>query len=186
MTEVLQLAPNKTNFRDISKLVEDKFQNFTEDSKLDMKIGIIMDKTLNNLKKCKEDIINDLEEIKQRFFQESNSKNKNILMINVEDEVNKLEFKNFIKERLNKEGKLDTLFQQKKKNEEIININKNKIKNEEAFLQETFYCVVCHSKPRCILTECNHLILCEDCVSKTKICFKCGNNITKYQKIFRS
>ena len=186
MTEALQLVPHKTNFKEISNLVDQKYHNFTEDSKLDMKIGIIMDKTLNNIEQCKSDIKNDLEEIKNKLYQDSNPKNQNLLKINVEEEVNKQEFKNYVIERLNKDRKIDCLFQQKKKNEEIINTNKIKIKNEEAILQETFYCVMCHSKPRCILTDCNHLVVCEDCIEKTKICRKCGKNIINFLKIFRS
>ncbi len=110
---MLQLVPNKTNFKDISDLVERKYPNFTEDSKLDMKIAIIMDKTNNNIKQCKNEIKTDLEEIKNKFFQESIFKNKNILSINVEEELSKSEFKNFIIEKLNKNGNLNSLFQQK-------------------------------------------------------------------------
>ena len=183
---MLQLVPNKTNFKDISDLVERKYPNFTEDSKLDMKIAIIMDKTINNIKQCKNEIKSDLEEIKSKFFLESNFKNKNILSINVEEELTKSEFKNFIIEKLNKDGNLNNLFQQKIRNEKIIENNKYKIKNEETFLYEKFFCILCHFKPRCILTDCNHLILCEDCIEKTKICVKCGRNILNYQKIYRS
>lgn len=186
MSEVLRLIPSKTNYKEISNLVEEKYNNFTEDSKLEMKIGIIMEKTINNIKQCDNDIKNDLEEIKHKLFSESNNKNKNLLMLNIEEEVRKPEFNNFVVEKLNKEGKLNNLFQQKKKNEDLINNNKNKIKHDEAFLYEAFYCILCHLKPRCILTDCNHLVLCEDCIGKTKICTKCGNNINKYQKIYRS
>jgi hypothetical protein len=186
MNELTQLVPDKCDFKDISKLVDYKFKNYTDEAKLEMKIAIILNKTLKQIQQCNTDTKNDLEELKNRLYSSTNLKNKNLLMLNIEEEVNKEEFKKYIIDKINKEGRLNTLFEQKKKNELVINANKAKIKKDENFLLETFYCVKCHIRPRnAISKNCHHLTSCDECIEKTKVCPRCGMDINKYEKIYR-
>ena len=99
----------------------------------------------------------------------------------------KYEFKEFIYDKLNKDSILDQLLEKKKINEQQILLNKLKIKKDEGYLLNTFYCVKCHINPRnAISKNCHHLMLCEDCIQKTKVCPHCGININNYNKIYRS
>jgi len=82
-------------------------------------------------------------------------------------------------------AKIMHIFEEKRKNENIINDNKIKIKCEESCLLESFYCLKCKMKPRNIVSNnCYHLVSCEDCIKKTKVCPKCGIDIEKYDKIY--
>ena len=90
-------------------------------------------------------------------------------------------------DNLNLDGKLEEMLKEKKNNEEIILSNKKKIKSEEKFLNENFYCVKCRLRERnAISKQCPHLMLCEECIKYAKVCPRCGVKIQFFDKIFRS
>lgn len=167
--------------------IDNKYKNYTNDSLLKIKLALIMDKSLEQIKKCNKDITADLNDLKTKLYSTSNLKNKNLMLFNIEDELKKEEFKEYIIDKINKEGKLNSLLDEKKKNEKIIVNNKLKIKKEENYLLNSFYCVLCHSKARnAISKNCPHLVACDDCIQKLKVCPRCGINIDGYEKIYRS
>lgn len=172
---------------EIIKQIDYKYKTHTDDSKMEMKLGVIINKSLEQIKKCNENIKTDFDELKLKLYSSSNLKNRNLLMMNVEDEIQKEDFKKYVVDKINKEGKLNNLLEEKRKNERIITNNKLKIKKEETFLLETFYCIKCHIRPRnAISKSCNHLVSCDECMEKTKVCPRCGINIDKYDRIYRS
>jgi hypothetical protein len=171
----------------INNLVENKFKNYTEESKLEIKLGFLISKSLNQIDKCNNDIKFDIEEIKNKLFSTSNHKNKNMIRLNLETELGKEEFKRFIIDKINKEGKLNSLLEEKSKNEKIISANKMKIKRDEKYLLDSFYCLKCHIRPRnAISKNCHHLVACDECMQKTKVCPRCGIDVGEYEKIYRS
>lgn len=185
--KVFSSLERESDIREIFNQLDLNYKNYTQDSINELKLGFIINKSLYNIDECQQTIKNELEEIKNKLFNASNLKNKNLLNLNIEEELQKEEFKKFIVEKINKEGKLNTLFEEKRKNEALINQNKLKIKKEENYLLDTFYCVKCHIKPRnAISKNCHHLMQCEDCILKTKVCPRCGINIDSFEKIFRS
>jgi hypothetical protein len=171
----------------INNLVENKFKNYTEESKLEIKLGFLISKSLTQIDKCNNDIKTDIEEIKNKLFSTSNHKNKNMIRLNLEAELGKEEFKRFIIDKINKEGKLSSLIEEKSKNEKIISANKMKIKRDEKYLLDSFYCLKCHIRPRnAISKNCHHLVACDECMQKTKVCPRCGIDVGEFEKIYRS
>jgi len=126
------------------------------------------------------------DELSNKIFEES-EKNPNYYSFNIEDILKSDKFKKFVFDNLNSEGILTKLTNEKKNNEIAINNSLHKLKIDENNLLETFYCVRCHKNPRnAISMNCNHLVLCEVCIKESKICPKCGLNIDKFNKIYRS
>ena len=92
---------------------------------------------------------------------------------------------NHLLTRINKIKNLTDKLKEKKINDKKIEANKKKIKKEENLLLNTYYCIYCHINPRnAISVNCHHLVICEDCMKKTKICPRCGINIDNYHKIY--
>jgi hypothetical protein len=79
-------------------------------------------------------------------------------------------------------------FSNKKKiNDKHIEKNKTEIKKLENELLNTYYCIYCHTRPRNAMSDdCYHLVICDECIKKAKVCPRCGKNINSYHKIFRS
>ena len=191
-TEIKELLTDRVAFdkldsSSINQLIETKFKNYNEESKLEIKLCLLMRKSLNQIENCNKDIKNDLDELKNKLFSTTNSKNKNLMNLTIESEIKKEEFKKYIIEKLKKDGKLNPLFEKKNKNEELIALNKMKIKKEEKYLLDTFYCVKCRIRPRnAISMNCHHLMTCEECIKKAKVCPRCGIDIDKFEKVYRS
>jgi hypothetical protein len=176
----------KDSINDIFKRIDIQFDEYTEASRAEIKYGVIIWKTLEDVKKISGDMKVAMNDLKGKLYNENYNKNKNLLNFDFEEELDTDEFKSFIKFKLNKDGKLNALLDEKKRNEQTINENKIKIKCEESLLLESFYCSKCKMKPKNILSlSCFHLVSCEDCLNNSKICPKCGNDVDKYDKIFR-
>lgn len=156
-------------------------------SLMDMKLGVITHDTLERLKQCNNKIKNDLSAFKNFLFCDDSQKNKNLLNINMDKELKRETFKDFIFDKINKDGNLEDLLLKKRENEEALLLNKYKIKKDEKYLLDTFYCLKCKTRARnAISKSCNHLVLCEECIQSTKVCPRCGMNVSNYDKIFRS
>ncbi len=171
----------------IDQMVDNKYLNYSEESKLEIKLALLMSKSLTQIDNCSKSIFSDLEDVKEKLFSTTNVKNKNLLLLDIDSEIRKTEFHNFLKEKLDKEGNLAKLLEEKKKNEKFIEDNRKKIKSDETSLFNSYYCIKCHIRARnAVSRSCQHLVFCEECIKLTKICPKCGLDIIEYVKIYRS
>lgn len=179
---------NTSDLKETLSYIENKYENYyTEQSILELKLGTIVQKTINNMEKGQNNLLEDMDNIRHKYYDKKNNKNKNLVQLNIDNELKDNKFEDYIIDKLNKEKKLDDLLRQKKINDRHIEINKKKIKKEENELLNTYYCIYCHTRPRNAMSNnCHHLVICEECIQKTKVCPKCGKNIDSYHKIFRS
>ena len=179
---------NTSDLKETLSYIENKYENYyTEQSILELKLGTIVQKTINNMEKGQNNLLEDMDNIRHKYYDKKNNKNKNLVQLNIDNELKDNKFEDYIIDKLNKEKKLDDLLRQKKINDKHIEINKKKIKKEENELLNTYYCIYCHTRPRNAMSNnCHHLVICEECIQKTKVCPKCGKNIDSYHKIFRS
>ena len=177
-----------SDLKETLNYVEDKYINFyNEHSIFELKLGTIVQKSWNNIEKGKNNLMNDLDNLSQKYYDKKNNKNKNLLQLNIDNELKDNKFEDFIYDKLNKEKKLDDLLKQKKKNDKHIEKNKIEIKKQENELLNTYYCIYCHTRPRNAMSnDCYHLVICDECIKKAKVCPRCGKNINNYHKIYRS
>ena len=177
-----------SDLKDTINYIENKYQNYyTGHSIFELKLGTIVQKSLNNIEKGKNNLMNDMENLSEKYYDKKNNKNKNLLQLNIDNELKDSKFEDYVYDKLNKEKKLDVLLKQKKINDKHIEKNKADIKKQENELLNTYYCIYCHSRPRNAMSDdCYHLLICEECIKKAKVCPRCGKNINSYHKIFRS
>ncbi len=179
---------NTSDLKETLSYIENKYENYyTEQSILELKLGTVIQKTINNIEKGQSNLLEDMDNIRHKYYDKKNNKNKNLVQLNIDNELKDNKFEDYIIDKLNTEKKLDELLRQKKMNDKHIEVNKKKIKKEENELLNTYYCIYCHARPRNAMSNnCHHLVICEECIQKTKVCPKCGKNIDSYHKIYRS
>ena len=179
---------NTSDLKETLNYIENKYGNYyTEQSILELKLGTIVQKTINNMEKGQTTLLEDMDNIRHKYYDKKNNKNKNLVQLNIDNELKDTKFEDYVIDKLNTEKRLDELLRQKKINDKHIEINKKKIKKEENELLNTYYCIYCHTRPRNAMSNnCHHLVICEECIKKTKVCPRCGKNIDSYHKIFRS
>ena len=179
---------NTSELKETLSYIENKYENYyTQQSILELKLGVIVQKSINNIEKGKSSLLEDMDNIRHKYYDKKNNKNKNLVQLNIDNELKDTKFEDYIIDKLNAEKKLDDLLRQKKINDKHIESNKKKIKKEENELLNTYYCIYCHTRPRNAMSNnCHHLVICEECIKKTKVCPRCGKNIDSYHKIFRS
>ena len=179
---------NTSDLKETLNYIENKYENYyTEQSILELKLGTVVQKSINNIEKGQTNLLADMDNIRHKYYDKKNNKNKNLVQLNIDNELKDNKFEDYIIDKLNTEKNLDALLRQKKINDKNIEINKKKIKKEENELLNTYYCIYCHSRPRNAMSNnCHHLVICEECIKKTKVCPKCGKNIDSYHKIYRS
>ena len=177
-----------SDLKETLNYIENKYENYyNEHSIFELKLGTIVQKSMNNMEKGKNNLMNDLDNLSQKYYDKKNYKNKNLLQLNIDNELKDAKFEEYIYDKLNKEKNLDVLFKQKKINDKHIEKNKAEIKKQENELLNTYYCIYCHTRPRNAMSDdCYHLVICEECIKKAKVCPRCGKNINSYHKIFRS
>ena len=177
-----------SDLKETLSYIENKYQDYyNEHSIFELKLGTIVQKSLNNMEKGKNNLMNDLESLSDKYYDKKNNKNKNLLQLNIDNELKDSKFDDFIYDQLNKQKKLDFLLKQKKINDKHIEKNKMEIKKQENELLNTYYCIYCHTRPRNAMSDdCYHLVICEECIKKAKVCPRCGKNINNYHKIYRS
>ena len=177
-----------SDLKETLSYIENKYQDYyNEHSIFELKLGTIVQKSLNNMEKGKNNLMNDLESLSDKYYDKKNNKNKNLLQLNIDNELKDSKFDDFIYDQLNKQKKLDFLLKQKKINDKHIEKNKMEIKKQENELLNTYYCIYCHTRPRNAMSDdCYHLVICDECIKKAKVCPRCGKNINKYHKIYRS
>ena len=177
-----------SDLKETLSYIENKYQDYyNEHSIFELKLGTIVQKSLNNMEKGKNNLMNDLESLSDKYYDKKNNKNKNLLQLNIDNELKDSKFEDYIYDKLNKEKKLDVLLKQKKINDKHIEKNKMEIKKQENELLNTYYCIYCHTRPRNAMSDdCYHLVICEECIKKAKVCPRCGKNINNYHKIYRS
>ena len=140
---------NTSDLKETLSYIENKYENYyTEQSILELKLGTIVQKTINNMEKGQNNLLEDMDNIRHKYYDKKNNKNKNLVQLNIDNELKDTKFEDYIIDKLNKEKKLDDLLRQKKINDKHIEINKRKIKKEENELLNTYYCIYCHSRPR--------------------------------------
>ena len=179
---------NTSDLKESLNYIENKYGNYyTEQSILELKLGTVVQKTINNMEKGQTTLLEDMDNIRHKYYDKKNNKNKNLVQLNIDNELKDSKFEDYVIDKLNTEKRLDELLRQKKINDKHIEINKKKIKKEENELLNTYYCIYCHTRPRNAMSNnCHHLVICEECIKKTKVCPRCGKNIDSYHKIFRS
>ena len=179
---------NTSDLKETLNYIENKYENYyTAQSILELKLGTVVQKSINNIEKGQTNLLADMDNIRHKYYDKKNNKNKNLVQLNIDNELKDNKFEDYIIDKLNTEKNLDALLRQKKINDKNIEINKKKIKKEENELLNTYYCIYCHSRPRNAMSNnCHHLVICEECIKKTKVCPKCGKNIDSYHKIYRS
>ena len=177
-----------SDLKETLSYIENKYENYyNEHSIFELKLGTIVQKSLNNMEKGKNNLMNDLESLSDKYYDKKNNKNKNLLQLNIDNELKDSKFDDYIYDQLNKQKKLDVLLKQKKINDKHIEKNKAEIKKQENELLNTYYCIYCHTRPRNAMSDdCYHLVICDECIKKAKVCPRCGKNINKYHKIYRS
>lgn len=168
------------------KSVDNKFTNYSESTKKEIKYSLLFKRILSEISELKKQSNEKIELLKEKSFSAENRKNKNLLKLNIEEEIKDSAFKNHIIEKINREGKLNSLLDEKSKNEKDLAAKSAQIKKDENFLLEKYYCVLCHKLPRNVLIrKCSHLVMCEACVKTIKICPRCGIDIEGFDKVFR-
>ena len=179
---------NVSDLKDTLNYIENKYEDYyTEQSILELKLGAVLQKSVACLEKTKNNLLTDMDNLSHKYYDKKNNKNKNLVQLNIDNELKDNNFEDFIYDKLNREKNLDVLLKQKKQNERLIEQNKKNIKKEENELLNTYYCIFCHIRPRNAMgSNCNHLVLCEECIQKTKVCPRCGKNIDNYEKVFRN
>ena len=177
-----------SDLKETLSYIENKYENYyNEHSIFELKLGTIVQKSLNNMENGKNNLMNDLESLSDKYYDKKNNKNKNLLQLNIDNELKDSKFDDYIYDQLNKQKKLDVLLKQKKINDKHIEKNKAEIKKQENELLNTYYCIYCHTRPRNAMSDdCYHLVICDECIKKAKVCPRCGKNINKYHKIYRS
>ena len=186
--EVMDMFNAKRELKEIFSFIDSKFsKDYSTNAILDLKLGVVSLKSIESVPKTEAGILAALDELKNKFYDKTNVKNRNLIQLNIDKEFETDDFQDYIYEQINTEKNLDVLMQKKKKNETKIEQNKKLIKKEENLLLNSYYCIYCHVRPRdAISTNCHHLVICEECIKKAKICPKCGVNIENYHKIYRS
>jgi len=168
------------------KNVENKFINYSDNSKKVIKYSLLFKKFLSEISQVKKSFSEKIQITKDKNWATDDLKNKNLLKLNIDEEIKNPNFKNYIIERMNREGKLNNLLEEKATNDKLIASKTSQIKKDENNLLDKYYCILCHKLPRNILIKsCNHLIMCENCVKTIQICPRCGIDIDDYDKIFR-
>jgi hypothetical protein len=177
-----------SDLKETLSYIENKYENYyNEHSIFELKLGTIVQKSLNNIEKGKNNLMNDMTNLSEKYYDKKNNKNKNLIQLNIDNELKDSKFEDYVYDKLNKEKKLDVLLKQKKINDKHIEKNKAEIKKQENELLNTYYCIYCHTRPRNAMSDdCYHLVICEECIKKAKVCPRCGKNINSYHKIFRS
>ena len=177
-----------SDLKETLSYIENKYENYyNEHSIFELKLGTIVQKSLNNVEKGKNNLMNDMTNLSEKYYDKKNNKNKNLIQLNIDNELKDSKFEDYVYDKLNKEKKLDVLLKQKKINDKHIEKNKAEIKKQENELLNTYYCIYCHTRPRNAMSDdCYHLVICEECIKKAKVCPRCGKNINSYHKIYRS
>ena len=179
---------NTSDLKETLNYIETKYMNYyMEHSIFELKLGTIVQKSFNNFEKGRKNLMNDMDNLNEKYYDKNNYKNKNLLQLNIDNELKDNKFEDYIYDQLNKEKNLDVLLKQKKINDKRIEKNKNEIKKQENELLNTYYCIYCHTRPRNAMSDdCYHLVICDECIKKAKVCPRCGKNINSYHKIYRS
>lgn len=139
----------------------------------------------------------------EKFCSPNNLESSFIKQIYLE---NKEEFRSFLikKFKTNNENQLQLknkqINQEKNQNvkslkDKIVEYNKLRlelIENEIEYRKERkkiyskVICVVCFKNVRCVINDCGHVLYCDFCIHKMKICFICGISIVNYIKLYRN
>ncbi len=152
------------------KNVDNKFINYTEVSKKTIKYSLLYSRFLSELKQVKNLFYEKVELIKDKNWSTDDLKNKNLLRLNMDEEIKNPNFKNYIIERINREGKLNQLLEEKANNDKLIAFKTSQIKKDENILLDKYFCILCHKLPRTVLIKnCNHLVMCDNCVKTIQI-----------------
>lgn len=96
------------------------------------------------------------------------------------------EFNETMKEKLKAKFEFAEKKEKRLKNDELIQTNRKKIKEEDSFFEKTVYCIKCQVQPRNVIAACNHLLYCDDCAKDIQYCSKCGKSLNGFLKLFRS
>ena len=179
---------NTSDLKETLSYIENKYENYyDEKSILELKLGTIVQKSINNIEKGQNSLLEDMDNIRHKYYDKKNNKNKNLVQLNIDNEIRDNKFEDYVIDKLNAEKNLDDLLRQKKINERHIEANKKKIKKEENELLNTYYCIYCHIEPRNAMSNnCHHLVICENCIKKAKVCPRCGKNIDSYHIVYRN
>jgi transposase len=83
-----------------------------------------------------------LDDLKNKFYDKSNIKNRNLIQLNIDKEFETEDFQDYVYDKINTKKNLDELMQKKKKNEMKIEQNKKLIKIDK-FYPSSKTCFIC-------------------------------------------
>ncbi len=123
---------NTSELKETLSYIENKYESYyTQQSILELKLGTVVQKSINNIEKSQTSLEEDMDNIRHKYYDKKNNKNKNLVQLNIDNELKDTKFEDYIIDKLNAEKKLDVLLKQKKNNDKHIEVNKRKIKKEE-------------------------------------------------------
>ena len=68
---------NTSDLKETLSYIENKYENYyTEQSILELKLGTIVQKTINNMEKGQNNLLEDMDNIRHKYYDKKNNKNK--------------------------------------------------------------------------------------------------------------
>lgn len=159
---------------------------FKDDSHLKELLSFYLIKyLLKNINNVKNKLLQSIIYIRDDLLTFKNTRNPNYISSNYKEMLNNEEYKNTLNIIFNDKYNYNIKKNIVESNKIILENNRNKIKQQDAFFETKVYCVICKCQARNIILECNHLLYCEDCIIKVRSCKLCNKIIDNYVKLFR-
>ena len=118
---------NTSDLKETLVYIENKYENYyTDQSILELKLGTIIQKSINNIEKGQTTLLSDMDNISHKYYDKKNNKNKNLVQLNIDNELKDNKFEDYVYDQLNAEKKLEEQLKQKKVNDKEIEKNKKK------------------------------------------------------------
>ena len=98
---------NSSDLKETLSYIENKYDNYyTEQSILELKLGTIVQKTINNMEKGQSTLLENMDNLSHKYYDKKNNKNKNLVQLNIDNELKDTKFEDYIIDKLNKEKRL--------------------------------------------------------------------------------
>ena len=95
---------NTSDLKETLVYIENKYENYyTEQSILELKLGTIIQKSINNIEKGQTTLLTDMDNISHKYYDKKNNKNKNLIQLNIDNELKDTKFEDYVYDQLNAE-----------------------------------------------------------------------------------
>lgn len=99
---------NTSDLKETLVYIENKYENYyTDQSILELKLGTIIQKSINNIEKGQTTLLSDMDNISHKYYDKKNNKNKNLVQLNIDNELKDNKFEDYVYDQLNAEKKLE-------------------------------------------------------------------------------